>query len=139
MAEKMKSEPNEPKWKKIHLFLDEVCATHISEEDHIEGANQDLNLTGHEIHEYLEFLAQPCDQLILRSVFSFLLFLTPQQNPNAKKSMIDFFRCHYGGHERKCNELFEAVITDEGHCCSFNLMPEYIIYKEEVFIHSFAF
>ena len=71
VAEKMESEPNEPKWKKIHLFLDEVCATHISEDG--EGhkrkkreTSQDLNLTGHEIHEYLEFLAQPCDQLILR-------------------------------------------------------------------------
>ena len=67
VAEKMVSEPNEPKWKKIHLFLDEVCATHISEGDHnVEETSADLNLTGHEIHEYLEFLAQPCDQLILR-------------------------------------------------------------------------
>ena len=66
VAEKIQSEPNEPKWKKMHLFLDEVCATHISEEDHLEESTQDLNLTGHEIHEYLEFLAQPCDELILR-------------------------------------------------------------------------
>ena len=46
--------------------------------------------------------------------------------------ILTLFRCHYAGNERNCNDLFEVAITDEGHCCSFNLMPEYLLYKDEV-------
>ena len=62
---KMESEPNEEKWKKLHLFLDEVCATHLSENEE-NSENSDLDIDGHEVHEYLEFLAQPCNELLLR-------------------------------------------------------------------------
>ena len=28
-----------------------------------------------------------------------------------------------------CSELFIATITDEGQCCSFNIMPEAVMFK----------
>lgn len=62
-------------------------------------------------------------------------------------------RCSFEGHERKCSDLFypqvgkkisnggankniqEEVafqITDEGLCCSFNTMPEPVMFRNEV-------
>ena len=41
-------------------------------------------------------------------------------------------RCKFDGHTRDCSKLFEAHITDEGQCCSFNMMPEYMIFNEEI-------
>ena len=42
------------------------------------------------------------------------------------------FRCHFAGYERNCSKIFKHVITDNGDCCAFNLMPEAILYREEV-------
>ena len=33
------------------------------------------------------------------------------------------------GVERNCDDLFKPVITDDGQCCAFNIMPESIMYK----------
>ena len=66
LEEKMKKEPNNDLWKKEHLFVEEVCASHLDGEDHDEGEAEDLEIDGHLLHEFLEELSQPCDSLMLR-------------------------------------------------------------------------
>jgi hypothetical protein len=41
-------------------------------------------------------------------------------------------RCTFMGHERNCSEIFSHVITDKGQCCSFNIMPDYLMYRSDV-------
>ena len=43
-----------------------------------------------------------------------------------------FNRCHFEGHERNCSDMFIPTITDEGECCSFNIMPEAVMFKNDV-------
>ena len=76
-----------------------------------------------QLHHYLEDLAEPCNEMILR--------------------------CSFEGHERKCSDLFyaqvghvygneaqrnyeEFQITDEGLCCSFNTMPEPVMFRNDI-------
>ena len=61
----MVQEPENELWKKEHLFVEEVCASHL---DHSEEESGDLEIDGHLLHEFLEELSQPCDSLMLRSV-----------------------------------------------------------------------
>ena len=110
------------KWKNEHYFIEEVC--HIEDE-----TSPTLDLTGEEVHEYLAALAQPCDQMLLR------LFIKVDFDFSKLHIIIFlylFTRCKFDGHTRDCSKLFEAHITDEGHCCSFNMMPEYMIFNEEI-------
>ena len=65
LEEKMVQEPENELWKKEHLFVEEVCASHL---DHSEEESGDLEIDGHLLHEFLEELSQPCDSLMLRSV-----------------------------------------------------------------------
>ena len=39
--------------------------------------------------------------------------------------------CFFEGHQRKCSEIFTSFITDEGQCCSFNIMPEALMFNNE--------
>jgi hypothetical protein len=39
--------------------------------------------------------------------------------------------CSFHGHTRNCSKIFAAVMTDEGECCAFNVMPEFLMYKPE--------
>ena len=56
---KLESEPNIEKWKKEFIFIEEVCG--IIDENAVE-----VNLTNDEVHEYLNSLAQPCKNMLLR-------------------------------------------------------------------------
>ena len=56
---KLESEPNIEKWKKEFIFIEEVCG--IIDENAVE-----VNLTNDEVHEYLNSLAQPCNNMLLR-------------------------------------------------------------------------
>ena len=40
--------------------------------------------------------------------------------------------CLYGGHKRDCSDLFSTVITDEGQCCAFNVMPDFLMLRNDV-------
>ncbi len=43
-----------------------------------------------------------------------------------------FVRCHFEGRDRDCSSLFEPIITDEGQCCAFNVMPEAVMFRNNV-------
>ena len=109
VKEKLEDDPDNEMLKKEHLFMEEVCGSHLDEERHEDDDGKDLELTGHQVHEFLADFSQPCDKMILR--------------------------CHFAGHDRDCTKIFHAVITDEGQCCAFNLMPESLIYKKEVHMY----
>ena len=64
LEQKMEEEPNNTLWHKEHLFIEEVCSSHL---DHGEDEDEDLDIDGHLLHEFLEELSQPCDSLVLRS------------------------------------------------------------------------
>jgi hypothetical protein len=36
---------------------------------------------------------------------------------------------HFEGAERDCKEIFIPVITDDGQCCGFNVMPEHLMFR----------
>ena len=65
---KIQAEPNNELWKKEFLFIDEVCESHLEEDEGEETSEDesDLEIDGHLLHEFLEELAQPCDNLLLR-------------------------------------------------------------------------
>ena len=50
-----------------------------------------------------------------------------------------FSRCKYDGFERDCSKIFSPTITDEGQCCSFNAMPESLIFKKAVVSNIFMY
>ena len=56
---KLETEPGNKKWKKEFIFIEEVCG--IIDENAV-----DVNLTNDEVHEYLNSLAQPCNNMLLR-------------------------------------------------------------------------
>lgn len=69
VEEKRDEEPEKELWKKELLFVEEVCASHLESHSEVDETSQTLNISGHELHEFLENLAQPCDQLLLRYLF----------------------------------------------------------------------
>ncbi len=61
--------PSVEKWKTEQLFIEEVCATHskkAAEGDHSSEEEEDLNISGSEVHEFLADLAHPCNEMLLR-------------------------------------------------------------------------
>jgi len=97
------------------FFIDEVCDsnTHLGEEvdtaanhDIIEQLHHGLNLSDEDVHHMLNEVAHPCDDMLVQ--------------------------CHFEGEERDCTEIFIPVITDDGQCCSFNVMPENVMLREKV-------
>ena len=40
-------------------------------------------------------------------------------------------QCHFEGEERDCQEIFNPVITDDGQCCGFNVMPEHLMFRNK--------
>ena len=40
-------------------------------------------------------------------------------------------QCHFEGVERDCQEIFIPVITDDGQCCGFNVMPEHVMFRNK--------
>ena len=61
---KIQSDPNNELWQKEDLFMKEVCESHLKSEE--EEEEEDLEIDGHLLHEFLDELAQPCDNLLLR-------------------------------------------------------------------------
>ena len=82
-------------------FVEKICESHEDEHDHEE--NEDLKLEGDIIEKYLKELSQSCEDMILS--------------------------CKFEGHERNCSQIFQPLVTNEGQCCSFNVMPGSIMYK----------
>ena len=39
-------------------------------------------------------------------------------------------QCHFEGSDRDCSEIFTPVITDDGQCCGFNIMPEFVMFRD---------
>ena len=65
-----------------------------------------MDMTGDQLHHYLNDLGMTCDQMVLR--------------------------CNFEGNVRDCREIFTPTITDEGQCCSFNIMPEPLMFRTQV-------
>ena len=63
----MAANPDVERWKTEKVFIEEVCESHSKKagEDH-DDEEEDLNMTGHEVHEYLADLAHPCEEMLLR-------------------------------------------------------------------------
>ena len=66
LEQKMEEEPNNKLWQTEHLFIEEVCSSHLDHGEH-EDEDGDLEIDGHLLHDFLEELSQPCDSLALRS------------------------------------------------------------------------
>lgn len=58
------------------------------------------------LHHFMEDLSHRCSDMILK--------------------------CDFEGHERNCSDIFVPMITDEGQCCSFNIMPEALMFKNDI-------
>ena len=58
------------------------------------------------LHKYMADIGHNCDDMVLK--------------------------CSFEGHERDCAEIFIHSITDEGQCCSFNIMPEALMFKNDI-------
>ena len=50
-----------------------------------------------------------------------------------------FFSCKFGGHYKNCSQLFQSIITDSGHCCAFNILPEQILMNRNENIETYWF
>ena len=57
----IKAEPNNELWQKEHLFMKGVCRSRLEEDK----GDENLEINGDLIHQFLEDLAQPCDKLLL--------------------------------------------------------------------------
>ena len=89
---------------KERQFVRDVCMKHERFDDsHGHGHEEDLQLSGEQLHEYMNDLAEPCHDMLLR--------------------------CHFEGRDYNCSDLFIPVITDEGQCCSMNIMPEPVMFE----------
>ncbi|XP_059083484.1 pickpocket protein 28-like [Tigriopus californicus] len=96
---------------KERRFATEICQKTTARHSELQRApsNQDvsvanLDIDGKMLQHYMNNLGQDCSQMLLR--------------------------CEFKGISRNCSELFIPVITDEGRCCSFNIMPESIMFKD---------
>lgn len=61
--------------------------------------------------------------IILISIFG---SVTHQVSPSCNEMLIT---CTYGGLEYDCDEIFNSVLTDDGVCCSFNVLSRKHILK----------
>ena len=61
-----------------------------------------LDLSDDELHNMLDIVSHSCKEMIVQ--------------------------CHFEGAERDCKEIFIPVITDDGQCCGFNVMPEHVMF-----------
>ena len=66
---KRQADPFNELWQKEHLFIQDVCESHLEEGKTETTSENDLEIDGHLLHEFLEELAQPCDNLLLRQVY----------------------------------------------------------------------
>lgn len=115
IKEQLQNDPSSTEYLTEARFAQEICSEHIrfdngsehesaaASHDH-DDDDLDLDLTADDLHRYLKELGQSCDDLLLR--------------------------CHFEGHDYNCSTIFTATITDEGQCCSFNIMPEYIMLRD---------
>ncbi|XP_023245644.1 pickpocket protein 28-like, partial [Copidosoma floridanum] len=56
------------------------------------------------------------------SIYQFLL------NVSQSCSQMMYY-CEWSGNETSCSELFNPVLTDEGLCCRFNVLPDLLYYR----------
>ena len=71
MENKRQADPFNELWQKEYLFIQDVCQSHLEEEEEVKTSENDLEIDGHLLHEFLEELAQPCDNLLLRQVHTY--------------------------------------------------------------------
>ena len=64
-----------------------------------------LDLSEEEVHFMLDSVSHSCTEMIVQ--------------------------CKFGGFERDCMEIFSPIITDDGQCCSFNVMPEHVMFRNK--------
>ena len=84
-------------------LMHEVC--HF-DDTHGTSSNHHMKITGDQLHHYLNHFSHACSSLLKR--------------------------CRFHDVERNCSEIFIPTITDEGQCCSFNIMPERVMFRNEV-------
>ncbi len=108
IAEELARDPHSKFYQDERLLVEEICASHerFAYADPDGEVHADLNLTGRALHDFLSDVGQSCSEMMLR--------------------------CHFEGRDRDCGQIFDEVITDEGQCCSFNIMPEELMFRNEV-------
>merc|ERR1739848_972548 len=85
------------------MLVNGICLKHGK--SHEEKEHGDLEFNSQELHEMLAEISQPCDELLITCIFL--------------------------GEKVNCTDLFYPVITDEGQCCAFNIMPEEIMMRAD--------
>ncbi|CAB4063054.1 ASICN [Lepeophtheirus salmonis] len=104
--------PNNDTYKIEKLLVDEICATSVAPDEKKEG-NKTMRgnnkkkhkqiLDGATFHHYLKELSVSCKDMVLR--------------------------CHFGGIKYDCSHMFTDVVTDDGKCCAFNIMPDEVMFR----------
>ena len=67
------------------------------------GSGATLDLSDDQVHDFLDSVSHFCEEMIVQ--------------------------CHFEGAERDCNEIIIPVITDDGQCCGFKVMPEHLMFR----------
>jgi hypothetical protein len=65
VKEMITTEPTVEKWKTEKLFIEEVCSSSAKLSSEAESP-KDLNISGHQVHDFLADLAHPCNKMLLR-------------------------------------------------------------------------
>ena len=73
--------------------------------------DETLDLSNERVHDFLDSIAHSCKEMLIQ--------------------------CHFEGSEGDCSEIFIPVITDDGQCCGFNVMPEHVMFRNSDY-HSSA-
>ncbi|XP_071743578.1 pickpocket protein 28 [Lepeophtheirus salmonis] len=104
--------PNNDTYKIEKLLVDEICATSVAPDEKKEGNKTKRGnnkkkhkqiLDGATFHHYLKELSVSCKDMVLR--------------------------CHFGGIKYDCSHMFTDVVTDDGKCCAFNIMPDEVMFR----------
>ena len=69
-----------------------------------DDAEAGLDLSNDQVHHFLDSVSHSCEEMLVQ--------------------------CHFEGSERDCKEIFIPVITDDGQCCGFNVMPEHVMFRD---------
>ena len=70
---------------------------------HQDDAEAGLDLSNDQVHHFLDSVSHSCEEMLVQ--------------------------CYFEGSERDCKEIFTPVITDDGQCCGFNVMPENVMFR----------
>lgn len=86
-----------------HIILDNIC-TNFNETSLNDSVSISKNNKWSNIHSFLSNISQSCSEMIES--------------------------CQYASRILNCSEVFQEILTDDGICCSFNILAPKYMYKK---------